>query len=104
MGADHHDSWKCGHFVQVLDPGAFGDQATFERRTGELASALRGAPKADGVARIYLPGEMEAELSAERLKSGLPLAVTTLDALDDVARKAGAPVPSATIEIRNMAS
>lgn len=103
MGADHHDSWKCGHFVQALDPGAFGDRAAFLRRTGELASALRNAPKADGVARIYLPGEMEAELSAERLKNGLPLAVTTLEALDDVARKAGAQVPSAAIRIKEMA-
>lgn len=102
MGADHHDSWKCGHFVQVLDPGAFGDRAAFMQRIGELASALRGAPKADGVSRIYLPGEMEAELSAERLKNGLPLAVTTLEALDVVARQAGAPVPSATIQIREM--
>ena len=104
MGADHHDSWKCGHFVQVFDPDAFGDRTTFERRTGELASALRGAPKADGVARIYLPGEMEAELSAERLQNGLPLAVTTLDALDDVARSAGAPVPSTSLRLRDIAS
>jgi L-2-hydroxycarboxylate dehydrogenase (NAD+) len=102
MGADYHDSWKCGHFVQALDPGAFGDRTTFLRRTSELASALRSAPKADGVTRIYLPGEMEAELSAERLKNGLPLAVTTLEALDDVARNAGAPLPSATIRIREM--
>ncbi|MGA2794342.1 MAG: Ldh family oxidoreductase [Roseiarcus sp.] len=103
MGADYHDSWKCGHFVQALDPSAFGDRTAFLRRTGELAAALRGAPKADGVSRIWLPGEMEAELSAERLKNGLPLAVTTLEALDDVARKAGAPLPSATIRIREMA-
>jgi LDH2 family malate/lactate/ureidoglycolate dehydrogenase len=104
MGADHHDSWKCGHFVQALDPGAFGDSAAFLKRTSELAAALRDAPKADGVQRIYMPGEIEAELSAERLISGLPLAVTTLEALDDVARKAGAPLPSATIAIREIAS
>ena len=27
MGADHHDAWRCGHFVQALDPNAFGDRA-----------------------------------------------------------------------------
>lgn len=103
MGADHHDSWKCGHFVQALDPGAFGDREAFLHRTSELASALRAAPRADGVQRIYMPGEMEAELSAQRLKDGLPLAVTTLDALDAVAREAGAPLPSATLAMREMA-
>lgn len=103
MGADHHDSWRCGHFVQAFDPGAFGDRSAFERRTSELAGALRAAPKADGVARIYLPGEIEAELSAERSKNGLPLAVTTLEALDEVARKAGAPVPSTFLHIRDIA-
>lgn len=103
MGADHHDAWRCGHFVQALDPNAFGDRAAFERRTSELAAALRAAPKADGVERIYLPGEIEAELSAERLQHGLPLAVTTLEALDKVAQEVGAPKPSATIAIRDFA-
>jgi L-2-hydroxycarboxylate dehydrogenase (NAD+) len=104
MGADHHDSWKCGHFVQAFDPGAFGDRSAFEGRVAQFAAAMRNAPRADGVARIYLPGEIEAELSAQRLRDGLPLAVTTLDALDAVARQAGAPVPSANIRIRELAS
>jgi len=103
MGADHHDAWRCGHFVQAFDPGAFGERTVFERRTSELVAALRAAPKADGVERIYLPGEIEAELSAERSKNGLPLAVTTLEALDKVAQELGAPKPSATIAIRDFA-
>lgn len=103
MGADHHDSWKCGHFVQVMDPGAFGDRTAFLRRASELASALRNAPRADGVQRIYLPGEMEAELSAQRKRDGLPLAVTTLEALDAVARQVGAQPPSATLATREIA-
>ncbi len=102
MGADHHDSWRCGHFVQAFDPAAFGDLATFERRTGELADALRAAPKADGVERIYMPGEIESELSAQRERDGLPLALTTLNALDAVAKDIGAPLPSATIAVREL--
>jgi LDH2 family malate/lactate/ureidoglycolate dehydrogenase len=102
MGADHHDSWKCGHFVQAFDPDAFGERAAFERRASELAAALRAAPKAEGVARIYMPGEIEAELSAQRQREGLPLAAATLEALDAVAREAGAPMPSAAIRIRDL--
>jgi LDH2 family malate/lactate/ureidoglycolate dehydrogenase len=102
MGADHHDSWKCGHFVQAFDPDAFGERAAFQRRTSELAAALRAAPKAEGVERIYMPGEIEAELSAQRQRDGLPIAAATLEALDAVAREAGAPAPSATIRTREL--
>lgn len=102
MGAAHHDSWKCGHFVQALDPGAFGDREAFLRRTSELASAMRNAPRADGVQRICMPGELEAELSEQRSREGLPLAAATLEALDAVAGEVGAPLPSTTLATREV--
>jgi LDH2 family malate/lactate/ureidoglycolate dehydrogenase len=49
-----------------------------------------------------MPGEIEAELSAQRQREGLPLAAATLEALDAVAREAGAPMPSAAIRIRDL--
>jgi LDH2 family malate/lactate/ureidoglycolate dehydrogenase len=104
MGADHHDSWQCGHFVQAFDPDAFGERAEFERRTVELAAALRAAPRAKGVDRIFLPGEIEAELATQRLRDGLPLAVATLQALDKVAHEARAPLPSTVMRIREFPS
>jgi len=93
-GADHHDEWGCGHFLLALDIEAFVDRADFERRATELTAAITGAPKATGIDRIYMPGELEDELAAHRRDAGLPLARTTLDALDLVAREVGAPVPS----------
>jgi LDH2 family malate/lactate/ureidoglycolate dehydrogenase len=44
------------------------------------------------VDRVYLPGEREWLLSEERRRSGLPIARTTLAALDAVAREVRADV------------
>src|SRR5439155_9469321 len=80
MGADHHDRWACGHFLLAIDPSAFGALDDFRRRADELAARLRGAERADGVDRVWLPGEREWELSEERRRSGLPVARATLAA------------------------
>src|SRR5256714_3365779 len=85
MGADHHDRWACGHFLLALDPSAFGAPGDFRRRADELVTRLRAAEPAQGVDRVYLPGEREWELAEERRRSGLPVARATLAALDAVA-------------------
>jgi len=85
MGADHHDRWGCGHFLLALDPSAFGAPDDFRRRAGELVARLRAAEPADGIDRVWLPGEREWELAEERRRSGLPVARATLAALDAVA-------------------
>src|SRR5688572_8011198 len=86
MGADHHDRWGCGHFILALDPAAFGGTDDFGKRADDLVRALRDAEPAKGVERVYLPGEREWLLSEDRRKSGLPMAPTTLQALDSVAQ------------------
>ena len=90
MGADHHDRWGCGHFLLALDPSAFGAPEDFRRRAGELVARLRGAEAADGVDRVWLPGEREWELSEQRRRCGLPMARATLVALDAVAAELSA--------------
>jgi LDH2 family malate/lactate/ureidoglycolate dehydrogenase len=97
QGADHHDRWSCGHFLVAINIEAFVERGEFEARAADLAQAVRTAPKAEGVERIYMPGEPEEELTARRLTEGIPLPQTTLDALDAVAREVGAPVPSQTL-------
>lgn len=96
-GANHHDHWGCGHFLTALDVQAFTDVHDFEQRASALRHALRSAPRAEGVERIYLPGEPEAEMTEARLRDGVPLPPATVDALDEVAREVGAPVPSETL-------
>lgn len=93
-GADHHDHWGCGHFLLAIDIEAFVERVDFERRASELAAAITAAPRATGVDRIYMPGELEDELAARRSAEGIPVARSTLDALDSVAAEVGAPIPS----------
>ena len=92
MGADHHDQWGCGHFLLALDPSGFGGTDDFRKRADELVRALREAEPAEGVERVYLPGEREWLLCEERRRSGLPIARTTLAALDAVATEVDATV------------
>jgi len=92
MGADYHDRWGCGHFILALDPAAFGRTEDFRQRADDLVHALREAEPAKGIDRVYLPGEREWLLSEDRRKSGLPMATTTLQALEAVAQELGAPV------------
>lgn len=100
QGADAHDPWGAGHFLTAMKIDAFLPREEFEERALEFATTLRTAPKAEGVERIMLPGEIEAELSARRLREGIPLPTTTLDALDAVAREVGAPIPTESIDPR----
>ena len=90
MGADHHDRWSCGHFLLALDPSAFGAPGDFTRRADEFVARLRGAERAEGVDRVWLPGEREWALAEERRRSGLPVAPATLAALDGVAAELSA--------------
>jgi LDH2 family malate/lactate/ureidoglycolate dehydrogenase len=90
MGADHHDRWGCGHFLMALDISAFEDTEAYLQRVGEFCTRMRGAAPAEGVERVYLPGEIEWLTSERRRADGLPVAQATLEALDDVARDLGA--------------
>lgn len=92
MGADHHDRWGCGHFLLALDPSGFAGTDNFRNRAEDLVRTLREAEPAEGMGRVYLPGEREWLLSEERRRSGLPVAQATLAALDVVAAEVGAAV------------
>ncbi len=92
MGADHHDRWGCGHFLLALDPAGFVGADDFCTRADEFVQTLRDAEPAEGVERVFLPGEREWLLSEDRRRSGLPVASTTLAALDAVATELGAVV------------
>ncbi len=98
MGADHHDRWSCGHFLLALDLDAFGGRDAFCQRADDLARAVRGAEPADGVERVYLPGEGEWLLSEERRRTRLPVARATIAALDAVAEELGAGVTFADLD------
>jgi len=50
-----------------------------------------GSDKADGVERIYFPGEIEQLTEEERLKDGIPYVQDEVDALNAKAEKLEVP-------------
>jgi len=57
----------------AVDPAAFGDAAVFRANVDALIAAITALPRADGVERIFAPGERGDAVRAEREKRGIAL-------------------------------
>ena len=62
-----------GHLFAALPIACFEDVATYMARMEKAYADMRGAKRAAGTERIYLPGEREALWMAERRLNGIPL-------------------------------
>lgn len=64
---------NTGHSVIAINPAAFGPIERFHERIAALCEEIRSAPRAPGVERIYLPGEIEHEHEQAARRHGLVL-------------------------------
>ena len=81
-----------GHLFAAIDPKMFMDLEEFKKRSGQLIARVRDSSLAEGVDRVYLPGE-RAHISMERgLKEGIPLLPHTHEQLDKLGRDLGIPI------------
>jgi LDH2 family malate/lactate/ureidoglycolate dehydrogenase len=62
---------------------------TFKARMDAMIREIKGAPRAAGVERIYLPGEMEWERRDQALRHGLQLPDYVLTNLLGLAEEVG---------------
>ncbi|HRT29124.1 MAG TPA: Ldh family oxidoreductase [Kiritimatiellia bacterium] len=76
-------------FMLALRVDNFCDAASFRRRVDEWIRLIRGSRRASGVERIWLPGQKEHEIRAERLRNGIPLNDNMLEELSGLADGAG---------------
>lgn len=76
-----------GHFFMALNPELFLPVDEFKRRMDEMIRQVRNAERLPNTARIYLPGERELELKAQRLREGIPLQPSIVAGLRDVAKE-----------------
>jgi ureidoglycolate dehydrogenase (NAD+) len=81
--------------AMVVDVGMFGDMATYRAEVDALSKEITNLPKAEGVDKIYAPGERGDEIKAERETNGIPLPQGTLDRLQPVAEKLAVEMPRA---------
>lgn len=76
---------NVGQFFFVMRADLFEDLNTFKARIDQMIREIREIPLAEGVERIYLPGEIEFERKAERESNGIPLSVEVVNELNSVA-------------------
>jgi len=84
---DHQTS--VGFTVQALDVAAFADWSDFERDMRSLTQHIVESPRAPGVERIYLPGEIEWLKKQQRLRTGIPVPHSLLAQLTELAEEVG---------------
>ena len=81
-----------GAMMLAIDIKRFIEPKLFQSLLHQHVSALHEAKKADGVDRIYLPGEIEAEMEMQSDREGIELDELTVDELNTLLEKNGAVI------------
>ncbi|MDQ3393679.1 MAG: Ldh family oxidoreductase, partial [Bacteroidota bacterium] len=78
-----------GHFFGAMRIDAFRPAEEFKHHMDNWITRFRNAKPADGMDRVYIPGDPEREISSIREKEGIPLIETVVKDLEQVASKFG---------------
>jgi ureidoglycolate dehydrogenase (NAD+) len=78
----------------AVDLAALGDIAAFEGDVDRLGDALSGLPRAEGVERIYLPGERGDAVRAKREAAGIPVPAGAWTRIVETAKDLGVAAPA----------
>jgi L-2-hydroxycarboxylate dehydrogenase (NAD+) len=77
------------HFFGALSIDGFMPADEFKKAMDEMIREYRALPKAPGVERIYLAGEVEQEIEKQRRRDGIPLHPAIVSSLKDLAKELG---------------
>jgi LDH2 family malate/lactate/ureidoglycolate dehydrogenase len=78
---------SAGFVVQALDISAFTNLDVFFKDIQSLIADIRNSPRAPGVERIYLPGEIEWLNQKERREKGIPVPNSLVQELHKIAQE-----------------
>lgn len=84
-----------GHFCLAIDPAQFLSLDTFKAQVDALIDGLHETPLQPGANRILVPGELEADAFARRVKEGIPVDPRVLNLITDAAASVGLELPEA---------
>ena len=84
---DGPEAGRDGHFFLAVNIGAFEQVERFRRRVDKLVKQVHGSCRADGVDRLLVPGELEANFERAYANEGIPLAATTINDVAEQAEK-----------------
>ena len=85
MGSDPTLPTDHGGAFLAIDAAAMMPPATFERRMDELIDEIHAAPRAAGVDRILVPGELEWERYGRAMANGISLPPDVIASLREAA-------------------
>ena len=89
MYEDLESPQNVGHLFGALPVAGFEDLATYKARMDKAIREIRGAERAEGVERIYLPGEREYLWAAERCRAGIPVSAAVVAELRELGERFG---------------
>jgi ureidoglycolate dehydrogenase (NAD+) len=75
------------HSFGALRIDCFIQPDEFKRRVDELVELMRSCPRAPGVERIYVPGEIELEIQRTRQAQGIPVSPALMEDLVSLGRE-----------------
>ncbi|HOC55488.1 MAG TPA: Ldh family oxidoreductase [Verrucomicrobiota bacterium] len=73
----------------AIDTNTLMPAAVFARRMEALVGEIHAAPRADGIERLYVPGEMEWERHGRAMREGIQLPPDVVASLHEAAKMAG---------------
>jgi LDH2 family malate/lactate/ureidoglycolate dehydrogenase len=88
---DFDRTQDVGHFFLAMKPDLFVPAEQYRAGMDKLVSRVHANPKAEGIAEIMMPGEIEFRLEAERRRTGVPYGPKEFAALQAEAERAGLP-------------
>lgn len=89
---DPYRDTSSTHFFAALRIDAFRPVDEFKASMDDMLRALKSSKKARGHDRIYVAGEIEHEVEAERLAHGIPYPLPLVERLEGLAQQFGVPL------------
>ncbi len=83
-----------GSLFAAVNVESFMDLAEFTAHVDAALREVKSAERAEGVNRIYIPGEIEFETKAERLAHGIPVPEPVVQDFVTVGEELGVPFPT----------
>lgn len=93
-GLDEPGYLHVGHFFLALDIAAFMDVEEFLDRMEAFTEHIHSSPTRQGVERVLVPGQLEAETTEQHRRTGVPYPRHVYDRLLEIAADAGLDVPA----------
>jgi LDH2 family malate/lactate/ureidoglycolate dehydrogenase len=80
-----------GQVVQAIDIEHYQPLDEFKARMDRMVDTIKSSKRREGVAEIFIPGELEYRRRQDYLKNGIPLDQPTRESLRKEAEEAGVP-------------